>query len=101
MKRKLVMNIQQSQKLKGRSEGDAAANDLFVVMQRAHTENPSAQFIRGIRTTPDPAIVFVYNFQVNDMVQFCMSSTAEFCVLTINQTFSLGAFDLLHIATCS
>ena len=94
---KQVTNMRRSEKLKGRSEGDATADDLFVVMQRAHTEDPSAQFIRGIRTTPDPAIVLVYDFQVNDMVRFCTSSTAEFCILTIDLTFSLGEFDVTPI----
>ena len=66
---------------------DAAADNLFVVMQRAHTEDPSVQFVRGIRTAPDPAIVLAYDFQLSDMVRFCTSSAAEFCVLTIDPTF--------------
>lgn len=94
---KQVTIMRRNEKLKGRSEGDAAADDLFVVMQRAHTEDPSAQFIRGIRTAPDPAIILAYDFQVNDMVRFCTSSTAEFCVLTIDPTFSLGEFDVTPI----
>ena len=94
---KQVMNMRQSEKLKGKNEGDAAADDLFVVMQRAHTEDPSAQFIRGIRTAPDPAIVLAFDFQVKDMVRFCTSSTADFCVLTIDPTFSLGEFDVTPI----
>ena len=44
-----VTNMRKSEKVKGRSQGNAAADDLFVVMQRAHTEDPSAQFIRGIK----------------------------------------------------
>ena len=79
-----------SEKVKGRSQGNAAADDLFVVMQRAHTEDPSAQFIRGIRTAPDPAIVLASDLQVDDMIRFCTSSKAKFCVLTIDPTFSLG-----------
>ena len=83
--------------MKGKSEGDATADNLFVVMQRAHTEDPSAQFIRGIRTAPDPAIVLACDSQINDMVCFCTSSTAEFCVLTIDPTFLLGEFDVTPI----
>ena len=79
---------------------DAAEDDLFVVMHRAHTEDPSAQFIRSIRTAPDPAIVLAYDFQVNDMVCICTSSVAEFCVLTIDPTFSLGEFDVTPTIYC-
>ena len=91
---KQVTSMRRSQKLKGKSEG---GDDLFVVIQRAHTEDPSAQFIRGIRTAPDPGIVLAYDFQLNDMIRFCTSSTAEFCVLTIDPTFSLGEFDVTAI----
>ena len=94
---KQVTSMRRRQKLKGKSEGGAAADALFVVMQRAHTEDPSAQFIRGIRTAPDPAIVLAYDFQLNDLIRFCTSSTAEFCVLTIDPTFSLGEFDVTPI----
>ena len=69
-------------------------------MQRAHTKDPSAQFINGIRTAPDPAITLAYDFQVKDMVRFCTSSTAEFRVLTIDPTFSLGEFDVTPITYC-
>ena len=93
---KQVTNMRRSEKLKG-TNGDAAADNLFVVVQRAHTEDPSAQFICGIRTAPDPAIILAYDFQVNDMVRFCTSATAEFCVLTIDPTFSLGEFDVTPI----
>ena len=55
--------MRRNEKFKGRSEGNAAAADeLFVVMQRVHTEDPASQFIRGIRTAPDPAIVLAYDF---------------------------------------
>ena len=47
---KQVTNMRRNEKLKGRSGGDAAEDDLNVVMQRADTEDPSAQFIHGIRT---------------------------------------------------
>ena len=94
---KQVTNMRRSEKLKGRNKGDAAADDLFVVMQRAHTEDPSVQFVRGMRTAPDPAIVLAYDFQLSDVVRFCTSSTAEFCVLTIDPTFSLGEFDVTPI----
>lgn len=45
-----------------RVHGDVAADNLFVVMQKAHTEDPASQFIQGIRTTPDPAIILAFDF---------------------------------------
>ena len=36
---------------------NAAADDLFVMMQRAHTEDPASKFVRDIKTAPEPAIV--------------------------------------------
>ena len=57
-------------------------------------EDSSSQFIRGVRTAPDPAIVLMYNFQLKDMVRFYTSFTGEFCILTIDPTFSLGEFDM-------
>ena len=65
-------------------------------MQRAHTEDPSAQFIRGIRTAPDPAIVLASDLQVDDMIRFCTSSKAKFCVLTIDPTFSLDVTPITY-----
>ena len=94
---KQITNIRRSLKVKHTCEGEAVADDLFVVLQRAHTEDPSSQFIRGIRTAPDPAIVLAFDFQLNDMVRFCTSSVTEFCVLTIDPTFSLGEFDVTPI----
>ena len=66
-------------------------------MQRAHTEDPLTQFICGVRTALDPAIVLACDSQVNNMVLSCASSTAEFCVLTIDPTFSLGEFNVTPI----
>ena len=65
-------------------------------MQRAHSQDPSSQFVRGIRTTPDPAIVVFTNNQLNDMIRFCTSAVA-FCILTVDPTFSLGDFDVTPI----
>ena len=49
------------------------SDDLFVVMQHAHAEDPTLQFIRSIRAT-DPAIVVADDTQIADMVRFCTSS---------------------------
>lgn len=94
-----VTNIIRREKLKSRCANSSnEADDLFVIMQRAHSEDSSAQFIRAIRAAPDPAIVLADNNQLNDMVRFCTSSvTGSFCILTIDPTFSLGEFDVTPI----
>ena len=69
-----------------------ASDDLFVVMQQAHTQDPAHKFVRDIKTSPDPAIILASDQQLNDLVRFGTSSE-EFCVITIDPTFSLGEFD--------
>lgn len=97
---KQVTNTRKNERLKeyhhSSNTGNASADDLFVVMQKAHTEDPSSQFICAIRTAPDPAIVLADDNQMHNMVAFSTSSS-EFCVLTIDPTFSLGNFDVTPI----
>ena len=91
-----VTNVRRSMKGKKRGSGpNADADDLFVIMQQAHTEDPSEKFIRAIRSTPDPAIVIAAEYQVNDMVRFCTDS--EFGIVTADPTFTLGDFDVTPI----
>ena len=68
--------------------GDAAAANLFIVMQRAHTQDPNAMFVRDVKTAPEPAIVLADDHQLQDLVRFCTSSF-DFAVLTVDPTFSL------------
>ena len=89
-----------NQKRKGKSSGavtfvgkNAAADDLFVIMQQAHTQDPSHKFVRDIKTAPEPAIVLASEQQHNDLVRFCTCSE-EFSIVTIDPTFSLGEFDV-------
>ena len=90
-----ITNIRKKERLKEYHQSDCAgstsADDLVVVIKKAHTEDPSTQFIRAIRAAPDPAIVLANDYQIHDMVTFSTSSS-EFCVLTIDLTFSLGEF---------
>ena len=75
------------------SEIDSAADELFVVMQRAFTQDPLKKFIRDIKTAPEPAIVLADDQQIQDLLRFCTSSF-EFGILTVDPTFSLGEFDV-------
>ena len=94
---KQVTNLRQQAKLKGHTCGPSGeVDDLFVVMQRAYSEDPGSKFIRSIRAAPDPAIVLAEDHQITDLVRFCTSST-EFGILTVDPTFSLGHFDVTPI----
>ena len=75
--------------------GDAAADNLFIVMQRAHTQDPNAKFVRDVKTAPEPAIAD--DHQLQGLVRFCTSSF-DFAVLTVDPKFSLGAFDVTPIS---
>ena len=94
---KQVTNLRQQAKLKGNPCGPSGeVDDLFVVMQRAYSEDPGSKFIRSIRAAPDPAIVLAEDHQIADLVRFCTSSI-EFGILTVDPTFSLGQFDVTPI----
>jgi len=86
---KQVTNMRKREKLRGRCGGPSAdSDDLFVVMQQAHTEDPASKFVCGIRAAPDPAIVIAEDYQLNDMNRFCTSSS-EFGILTVEHLESL------------
>ena len=74
---------------------DAAADNLFVVMQQAFTEDPSKKFVRSVNAAPEPAVVVATDSQLNDLDRFCTSF--EFSVLTLDPTFCLGDFDVTLI----
>ena len=76
--------------------GDSAADELFVVMQRAYAQDTMKKFIHDIRTAQEPAIVLASDQQISDLLCFCTSSF-EFAVLTVDPTFCLGDFDVTPI----
>jgi len=46
---------------------DAAADDLFVVMQQVYTEDTSKKFVRAVNTAPEPAIVVATESQLQNL----------------------------------
>ena len=65
---------------------DAAADDLFVMMQKAaYTDDSGTKFVRAVNAAPEPAIVLATDRQLND-ARFCTSSF-EFSPLTVDPTF--------------
>ena len=75
---------------------DAAADDLFIVMQKAYTEDPSRKLVRAVNAAPEPAIVLATDRQLHDLARFC-TSAFEFSPLTVDPTFCLGEFDVTLI----
>ena len=75
---------------------DAASDNLFVVMQQAYCEDPAHKYIRAVNAAPEPAIVVATDMQLQDLARFC-TSAFDFSPLTVDPTFSLGAFDVTLI----
>ena len=98
---KQVTNFKAKETLASRSSTlsigrDAAADDLFLVMQKAYSEDPSKRFVRAVNAAPEPAIVVSTDRQLQDLSRFCCNSF-EFCPLTVDPTFCLGSFDVTLI----
>ena len=80
--------------------GTNCADELFIVMQRCKKEDESGQFIRDVRTAPEPAMILVTDAQLLDMVKFC-THEGEFCVVTIEPTWViLMSLQLLIAISC-
>ena len=75
---------------------DAAADDLFMIMQKAFTEDPSKKFVRAVNAAPEPAVMVSTDRQLQDLARFC-TNTFEFSPLTTDPTFNLGDFDVTII----
>jgi len=72
------------------------ADEIFSVMQKAHTQDPAHKFVRDIKTAPEPEIALADDQQLQDLVRFATSSV-NFGIVTIDPTFSLGEFDVTPI----
>ena len=53
---------------------DAAADDLFMIMQKAFTEDPSKKFVRAVNAAPEPAVVVSTDRQLQDLARFCTNT---------------------------
>ena len=67
--------------------------DLFVVMQRAYSEDPQSKYICTICTSPDAAVVRAEDYQIKDIERFCTSSI-EFGILMVDKDSALPALNL-------
>ncbi len=53
---------------------DAADDGLFIVMQKAFTEDLSKKFVRAVNAAPEPAVVVAADCQLQDLARFCTST---------------------------
>ena len=93
-----VVNFKKKVKYSSNCTSSIADDELFVVMQRAYSDDPAHKFIRAVNAAPEPAIVVATASQLNDLARFCTSSF-ESSVLTVDPTFCLGDFDVTLITT--
>ena len=66
---------------------------MCTVMLQAHLENTDKKFACDIKAYPEPAILLASECQLHDVSRFCCDRF-EYCVLTVDPTFSLGNFDV-------
>lgn len=74
-------------------------NELHTVMFQVHLEDKDKKFICDIKAYPDPAIVLGSDQQLCDLERFCCN-LSDFCVFTVDPTFSLGDFDVTPTTYC-
>ena len=75
---------------------DAAADNLFRVMQQAYCKDSRQKFVRSVNAAPEPAIVVSTDLQLQDLTRFCTLANV-YSPLTVDPTFCLGAFDVTLI----
>ena len=68
---KQVANVRGKGKMSSLTNSEAI-DDLFVIMQEAHTQDSHHKFVRDIKTSPEPAIA--NDQQLQDLVNFGTSS---------------------------
>lgn len=72
------------------------ADELYEVMFAAKQEEKGSKYIRAVKVIPDPALILATDSQINDLNRFCTDGE-NFCVMTVDPTFSLGDFDVTPI----
>ena len=72
------------------------ADELYEVMFKAKQEDTGEKFIQAVKVVPDPAVILATDRQIKDLVRFSTKSQ-NFCILTVDPTFSLGEFDVTPI----
>ena len=71
-------------------------NPLFMVMEQSKLQDGGNSFVRTVTACPEPMCLLATNQQLDDLVRFC-TNPDQFCVLSIDPTFSLGDFSVTCI----
>lgn len=54
---------------------NAAADDLFLVMHKTFTEDPTRKFVRAVNAAPEPAVVVTTDRQLADLLIFALRNS--------------------------
>jgi len=76
----------------------SSCDPLFTVMEQSKLQDGGNSFVCTVTTCPEPMCLLATNQQLDDLVRFC-TNPDQFCVLSIDPTFSLGDFSVTCI-TC-
>lgn len=87
---KHVANVRHAVKTAQRSSevSGGRADDLFVLMQQAKLGDSKGDFIRELKTAPEPAVIVARDYQLDDLVRFC-TYEPNFLILTVDQLLVL------------
>ena len=69
---------------------------LFMVMEQCKLKDGENKFVRTVTACPEPMCLLSTDQQLDDLVHFCTDPN-EFCVLSIDPTYSLGDFSVTCI----
>ena len=69
---------------------------LFMVMEQSKLCEGKDKFVRIVTATPEPMCVLATNQQLHDLVRFGTNPN-NFCILSVDPTFSLGDFNVTCI----
>jgi len=69
---------------------------LYMVMEQSKLCECEEKFVRVVNACPEPMCVLATDQQLNDLVRFSTNPN-QFCVLSIDPTFSLGDFNVTCI----
>ena len=66
---------------------------LFMVMEQSKLCESGDKFVRVVTACPEPMCLLANDQQLNDLTRFG-TNPSQFCVLSIDPTFSLGDFSV-------
>ena len=65
----------------------------MLMCKEGEGSKSSDAFVRIVNAAPYPMMILAFDWTLDDLVRFCTLS-GNFSVLSVDPTFSLGAFDV-------